>query len=210
MTDAEPIHNPFAPPLQTDSGPVDTDGPVVIERRRILVRSDSIALPRACIRTGATEDLIVRHRKLKARPLATNIVLTMAFTGLMALIISQIIPWVAGLVTLTTFVLAYALITFLTQYRVSVTWYISRSYRNRAWLMRLGGFLVLTFVFGFLGSVLTRNSTSPVIFMISFGAILGLGFHPERGMRLLNMKSGDAFVLKGHSGRFYDAIHSTK
>ena len=207
MTDSDSFHNPFAPPAQRNDVQVQTDDTsFTLERYRILCHSSAIELPRVCIRTGDTDDLIMRQRTLTSRPLSSNIALVLTFGLLLVLLLSGSLGWLFGLSSLLAFVVIYAVVTFFTQRRITVTWYIARRYRNRIWLTRLGGFLVLTFVFGFFASVLWRNAIAPLITWLSIGAVLGLAFNPERGMKLMLLKAGDAFVIKGHTLRFYNVV----
>ena len=98
-----------------------------------------------------------------------------------------------------------AAVTLLTQRRITVTWYVARRYRNRIWLTKLGGFLILTFALGLFASVVWQNATG-LITCLSVGAAGGLAFNPERGMKLALLKAGDALVVKGHTLRFYNAV----
>lgn len=152
----------------------------------------------------------MRQRTLKSRPLASNITLVLTFGFILTLLLSGVLGWLVGTATLFAYVAIYAIVTVFTQRRIAVTWYIARRYRNMIWLSRLGGFLVLTFVFGFFASVLWRNAAGPLVTWLSIGAVIGLAFNPERGVKLQLLKAGDALVIKGHTRRFYDAVSGTE
>ena len=206
MTAPDSFHNPFAPPTrQSDVRVATDDSSFTIERYRILCHSNAIELPRVCVRTGDTDDLIIRQQTLKSRPLASNVALVLTFGLILTLLLSGVLGWLFGIASLFAFVVIYAAVTLLTQRRITVTWYVARRYRNRIWLTKLGGFLILTFALGLFASVVWQNATG-LITCLSVGAAGGLAFNPERGMKLALLKAGDALVVKGHTLRFYNAV----
>lgn len=220
-------YNPFAAPVSLTEAPPDEapDADYLITRSEILTRG-SVNLPKCCLVTGDTHDLVVREKDYSA----TNFSRGLAAIPFAVMLIGG--PWVAARVRVGSFLLPvvlviiailgiYALKNVSVGTKIRLTWYVSSRYARRARAVWWFGRILIMGLTGFSGGALLHSQLPTTTAMIG-GAGLGLtaGFllslvlqcecRPEyRGQKLFGRYKG-MHTFQGHSRKFTAAARTAR
>jgi hypothetical protein len=219
MSEASTDFNPFQAPVSGDDRKTELgeDDEFLISRREILCR-DTVELPMVCIRYGQTEDLELRKKTLRtfsAMGAFTFVITVIAFLILVTAVTSGDLPFSSTafgkLFYLVVFMLAVPA-TFWAFRRygcntVDASWYVGPRYRRMIlWEKRIGRTIVVVVaVTGGIGIARASGSSIPLVGLFLLALLLGRFFDPNVSLQLVGRRRG-AFVVRGHSKKFYHAV----
>lgn len=219
MSDASTDFNPFQAPVSAapEKKELGEDDEFLISRREILCR-ETVKLPMVCIRYGETEDLEQRKKTLRALSAMgafTLVITVIAFLVLIAAVTSGDLPFSSSasgkLFYLVVFITAVPATSWaFRRYGCNVvdaSWYVGPRYRRMIlWEKRIGrAIVVVVALTGGIGTARASGSVIPLVGLLLLALFLVSFFDPNISLQLAGRRRG-AFVVRGHSKKFYQAV----
>lgn len=212
--------NPFRPPSPDDADlelPLADDAEFLISDSAILCRA-TVELPKACIHTGDTEDLVVRRKTLERISGTGYLAMVCAAALFLGLPSLARVAWAYAGTILTAFFIGRALLRNRWPWinSVNATWYVSERYlRSIRWKKIVGtviciglsawGGLLIADSLGSDGDMLAGAAVGGIC-----GWLLSLGLKVEgelvlAGRRLTGPNKG-CMILRGHNRKFAEVV----
>lgn len=196
-----------------------TDGDVEFTEKEIRVRGD-FELPRICIHSGATEDLIQRESRLtalssmaiRAQWVTSMSVLAICLVQILESLLTDLVPglnsrvfrdsWIFPIVLFAN--TGISLILHRWSHKVTIKWYLSRSYAMPREKSRqiFGVTIVLVAIFSLL--MIYETASLWWLGLAVATALAGIILGRERTIGAREFRDG-RFILKGHSAEFAHA-----